>query len=184
VAVQSRLPGNKEFLMKVLLATDGSPGSDAAVMEVAQRPWPDGSEIKVISAFELPLPPTPEAWAIPPTYFEELDSSARQQARSIVESAVEELKEKLPASISITGEIFLGPAKAVILEEAENWEADLIVLGSHGYRVWERFFLGSVSRAVVSHAKCSVEVVRSHLSGSSSNPSLGKSNEVSASRIF
>jgi nucleotide-binding universal stress UspA family protein len=48
----------------------------------------------------------------------------------------------------------------MILDEAERWGADLIVVGSHGYRAWERFLLGSVSQAVVSHAKCSVEVVR------------------------
>jgi hypothetical protein len=51
-------------------------------------------------------------------------------------------------------------AFGVILDEAERWGADLIVVGSHGYRAWERFLLGSVSQAVVSHAKCSVAVVR------------------------
>ena len=48
----------------------------------------------------------------------------------------------------------------MILDEAQRWGADLIVVGSHGYRAWERFLLGSVSQMVVSHAKCSVEVVR------------------------
>ena len=53
-----------------------------------------------------------------------------------------------------------GAPRPVILDEAENWGADLIVMGSHGYGAWKRFLLGSVSQAVVSHAKCSVEVVR------------------------
>ena len=53
-----------------------------------------------------------------------------------------------------------GPPRAVILDEAESWGADLIVIGSHGYGRLERLFLGSVSQSVVSHAKCSVEVVR------------------------
>ena len=48
----------------------------------------------------------------------------------------------------------------MILDEAESWGADLIVLVSHGYGPLKRFLLGSVSQAVVSHAKCSVEVVR------------------------
>ena len=157
--------------MKILIATDGSPCSNAAVAEVAKRPWPPDSQIKVLSAFELPLPPTPEAWAIPPTYFEELEKAARQNARSIVEAAMEKLKANLPATIKLTGEIFLGPAKSVILEEADNWGADLIVVGSHGYRVWERFFLGSVSLAVVSHAKCSVEVARGPVCITAPNPS-------------
>jgi nucleotide-binding universal stress UspA family protein len=53
-----------------------------------------------------------------------------------------------------------GSPKHTILEEAEAFNADLIVLGSHGRGRVERFLLGSVSLAVVTHAKCSVEVVR------------------------
>ncbi len=46
-------------------------------------------------------------------------------------------------------------------EEAERWGADLIVMGSRGLGTWNRLLLGSVSSAVVNHAKCSVEIVRS-----------------------
>jgi nucleotide-binding universal stress UspA family protein len=48
----------------------------------------------------------------------------------------------------------------LILKEAADWGADLIVLGSHGRRGFSRFLLGSVSEAVASHAPCSVEVIR------------------------
>ena len=70
------------------------------------------------------------------------------------------LKSKNNKTISVDATIIPGPPRSAILDEAETWGADLIVLGSHGYRAWERFLLGSVSQAVVSHAKCSVEVVR------------------------
>jgi hypothetical protein len=50
--------------MKILLAIDGSPCSDAAVEEVARRPWPEGSLVKVLTALETPMPPTPEGWAV------------------------------------------------------------------------------------------------------------------------
>ena len=50
--------------------------------------------------------------------------------------------------------------KEIILDEAERWGADLIVVGSHGRRGLKRLWLGSVSQAVVSQAKCSVEIVR------------------------
>ena len=155
--------------MKILLAVDGSTCSDAAVEEIATRPWPTSSEIKVLSAFELPIPPTPEAWAIPPDYFEELDRSAKEHAKAIVERALETLRRRLHSSVAITGECLPGPAKTVILDEAENWKADLIVVGSHGYRAWERFLLGSVSQAIVSHARCSVEVVRTREATTSSS---------------
>jgi nucleotide-binding universal stress UspA family protein len=145
--------------MKILLAVDGSHCSDEAIEEIARRPWPEGSEIKVLTTFEFGLPPTPEAWALPPGYLDEIDRSARQQAQAIVERALEKLKSKLKAVV-VAGEFLPGPPRSVILDEAGSWGADLIVVGSHGYRAWERFLLGSVSQSVVSHAKCSVEVVR------------------------
>jgi len=61
---------------------------------------------------------------------------------------------------NVKGGAVPGPPRVVILDEAESWGADLIVVGSHGYRAWERFLLGSVSQSIVSHAECSVEVVR------------------------
>ena len=62
--------------------------------------------------------------------------------------------------MKITSAVPDGPPKRVILEEAEAFGADLIVLGSHGYGAFERFLLGSVSQSVALHAKCSVEIVR------------------------
>ena len=146
--------------MKILLAVDGSPCSDEAIEEIGRRPWPASSEIKVLTAFELPLPPTPEAWAIPPNYFEEMHRAASDHARAVVERAVERLKTVMGAATVIKGKVSPGPPRVVILDEAESWGADLIVVGSHGYRAWERFLLGSVSQSIVLHAKCSVEVVR------------------------
>jgi nucleotide-binding universal stress UspA family protein len=146
--------------MKILLAVDGSPCSDAAVEEVAKRPWPEGSIIKVLTAYELPMPPTAETWALPLNYFDEMDVALGKQSQNIVDAAMQKLKAKLHKSIALDGVILPGTPRTVILDEAERWNADLIVVGSHGYRAWERFLLGSVSQAVVSHAKCSVEVVR------------------------
>lgn len=146
--------------MKILLAVDGSPCSDVAVEEIGRRPWPAGSSVKVLNAFELPLPATPEGWALPPGYFDELDQALRKQAQSIIDGALEKLRTKMDQTITLEGEFLPGPPRAVILDEAESWGADLIVVGSHGYVRWERFLLGSVSQSVVSHAKCSVEIVR------------------------
>src|SRR5678815_5277949 len=81
--------------MKILLAVDGSPCSDAAVDEISRRPWPDGSSIKVLTTFELPSPPTPETWALPINFFEEMDLALQKQARNVVERAIEKLKPRL-----------------------------------------------------------------------------------------
>lgn len=144
--------------MKILLAIDGSPCSDAAVAEVARRPWPEGSLVKVLTAIETPMPPTPETWAVPLTYFEDMEAALRKQGQKIVDRAV----QKLTSNRTLRVDALLAPGspRSVILDEAESWNADLIVMGSHGYGALKRFLLGSVSQAVVSHAKCSVEVVR------------------------
>ena len=68
--------------MRILLAIDGSPYSDAAVEEVAQRPWASGSEILVITAFEVPWSATPDVWALPPEYYAECERVVQMHARA------------------------------------------------------------------------------------------------------
>jgi nucleotide-binding universal stress UspA family protein len=146
--------------MRILIGVDGSPYSDAALDEVAQRSWPSGSEILVVTAYEMPLAATPEVWAVPTDYYERLDRAVRTQSDSIIKTAIDRLKKVIGDTMKIESKAVMGSAKGVIVDEAEKWKADLIVVGSHGYPTWERLLLGSVSQAVVSHAKCSVEVVR------------------------
>jgi nucleotide-binding universal stress UspA family protein len=146
--------------MKILLATDGSDYSKAAVNSVAERPWPVGSEVKIVSATEIPNVPASEAWVLPGSYYAELDGAAKARAQAAVTEAAERIKAGKTPGLEITTEVKNGHAKEVILDEAERWDADLIVLGSHGYSAWQRFLLGSVSHAVATHAHCSVEIVR------------------------
>ena len=60
----------------------------------------------------------------------------------------------------VTTAVVLGFPKLVILDQAREWRADLIVVGSHGRKGLEHFLMGSVSEAVARHAACSVEIVR------------------------
>lgn len=151
---------NEDKAMRVLIAIDGSEYSEAAVTEAATRVWPTNSEIRLITACPLSPAPMGEIWALPPDYFEKLDRVTREHAWAVQDAAKLKLTRSLDPSIKITGNIFTGAPRLVILEEAERWKADLIIVGSHGYGALQRFLLGSVSQAVVSHAKCSVEVVR------------------------
>lgn len=146
--------------MRILLAIDGSTCSDAAVTEVASRPWPEGSEIKIVSAFQVPVSPTPEVWALSSEHFEQMERIVRKQAEAVVNAAAGVVAGRVDKAVRVTTAVLCGSPRAAILEESENWKADLIVLGSHGYGTLQRFLLGSVSQSVVSHAKCSVEVVR------------------------
>jgi nucleotide-binding universal stress UspA family protein len=146
--------------MKILLATDGSDYSKAAVNSVAERPWPEGSEVRIVSAREIPYAPTTEAWVLPDRYYKELERAANEQAEAAVKDAVGRIKSGKASELEIITVIKSGSAREMILDEAEKWDADLIVLGSHGYSGWQRFLLGSVSNAVATHAHCSVEIVR------------------------
>jgi len=79
--------------------------------------------------------------------------------------AVREIFEPSAARLRRAGlhaEIFIkrGNPADQILEEADSWGADCIFLGAKGTRGIDRLLLGSVSSAVSSRARCSVEVVR------------------------
>lgn len=148
---------------RILLAVDGSECGDAAVEEVASRPWPAGTEVRVLSAIHPPFAPSPEPWALPEGYYEQLESSAHEQADSAVSRAMARLGEsnrERPTPLVLRGEAVAGHPEETIIENAKANRTDLIILGSHGYGGFERFLLGSVSHAVASHAPCSVEIVR------------------------
>lgn len=146
--------------MKILLAVDGSECGDAAVREVALRPWPEGSEVRVISAMEPPsVMAMPETWGPPTDYYEMMEKATEARSTQAVQMALRRLQEG-GATVNVTSEVIRGLPKEVILQESERWGADLIVLGSHGYRGLRRLWLGSVSQAVAANARCSVLIVR------------------------
>ena len=152
--------------MKILLAVDGSKFSDATIEEVASRPWPRGSEVRVLSALHLQFAPTPEMWALPNSYYAQVEKTMREQGESAVQHAASRLRDsnsERDVPLAITTEVIPGHAEEIIIEVAKAWNADLIVLGSHGRSGMGRFLLGSISQAVASHAPCSVEIVRKEI---------------------
>jgi nucleotide-binding universal stress UspA family protein len=56
--------------------------------------------------------------------------------------------------------VIFGDPRSVIVDQAEEWSADLIVIGSRGLTSLKRLLLGSVAQSVINHAPCSVAVVR------------------------
>ena len=148
--------------MKVLLATDGSGCSVLAARSIAERPWPSGAEIRILSVVELGLS-TFQAFLEPPF----VDSSAMEMLRADAMKhsqdailAAEQIVTGTGLKASTTVSVLVESPKQIILDEASHWNADLIVVGSHGRRGINRFLLGSVSEAVATHAECSVEVIR------------------------
>ena len=146
--------------MKILLATDGSFYSRKMLKNFAGRTLASNTKIKIIAAFEgasymMNIGPTGPI----NEYYNTSNNYSLKLAENAIKIAGAALRKKHP-SLSITSAVVEGPPKLVILEEAEKFGADLIVVGSHGYGFVERFLLGSVSQAVAVHAKCSVEIVR------------------------
>ncbi|MFN7928269.1 MAG: universal stress protein [Blastocatellia bacterium] len=144
--------------MKVLLAVDGSACSAAAVQEVARRPWPADTIIKVFAVAELPYVNVTEPVLLPNDYWAALEHAQRAQAQAATEQAMSALQQQ--TTVTLLAAQKMGHAASTILDEAQEWGADWIIVGSHGYRGWKRFLLGSVAQAIATHAPCSVEIVR------------------------
>src|SRR5262245_32724866 len=152
-----------ELGLKILLAVDGSESSDAAVEEIAGRPWPRDTRVNVISVVHLPFTPTPETKSLPESYYSQLEKAGREQAESAIDRAVSRIREsnsEREIPLRFITDVILGRSEEKIIETANEWGADLVMLGSHGKRGINRFLLGSVSQAVAYHAPCSVEIVR------------------------
>ena len=145
--------------MRVLLAIDGSPHSDAAVAEVARRPWPHGTVVEILTVIHSPVPVMIDpALVLAAVHVEQLEAQ-RQQAAMFIPEAAQRI-DSGAQDVEVTTKILEGNPKDVIVEEAREWGADLIVVGSHGYGRLRRMVLGSVAGAVVANAPCSVQVVR------------------------
>ena len=143
--------------MKILIAIDGSDYSQAALQSVIARPWPPDTEVKVLHVVEPPsLLMGREMGGYDPE-FEMVWKALREQAKDLVSKAAEKLRG---AKFNVSTELVEGDPKSQIIDIANEWRADMIVLGSHGRMGLNRFLMGSVSQNVVRHAHCSVEIVR------------------------
>jgi nucleotide-binding universal stress UspA family protein len=147
--------------MKVLLAVDGSPCSEAAVEAVIEQYKSSSTEVRVLSVLEWPKGLSPalafSEGSAAADHVLAVHEEERHRTRGIVERAACRLAQ---VGFQATTEVREGDARHEIVEAATAWGADAIVVGSHGRRRLERLVLGSVSEGVVRHAPCSVEVIR------------------------
>lgn len=147
--------------MKILVAIDGSSQSEQALVEVAHRLWPEGSQIKAVTVYDPPPPFTPEIWGMTSRdTYTMARGHLRKSAQEIVDKAHSILGSGLDKGIDLETEVLEGEPRKAILDAADSWGADLIIVGAQGHGAVSRFLLGSVSNALVHHAKCSVEIVR------------------------
>jgi len=142
--------------MKILIALDASPHSEHALQFVSRMRWPAGSRVIVVSALQ-PMARAaaagPDLGALPAQVLDD----QRRQLEELESNAESELRE---SGFATEGRAEVGDPRAVLLAVAQSERADLIVVGSHGRTGIAKLMLGSVSSHVVTHASCSVLVVK------------------------
>lgn len=144
--------------MKILIAYDGSPPAEAALDETLARPWPEGSEVRLVTVVERPLTPPPPDGAVYGPLVERMRSALREEAYQRIQKALQKFDAR--PDLESGYEIRDGNPKQGLLASIKEWEPDLVMAGSHGRAGLARLFLGSVSHTLVTHAPCSVEVVK------------------------
>ena len=145
---------------KVFVPIDGSDNAAraaGAAMDIAKK---YGSTLVVLSVIATPkmavsIPGGPSA----SSYYEDIYEANEAEGKRLVQRFVDEAKSK---GIDVHGEVLREASSTVdeIVKSAENKKADLIVVGTRGLGGFKRLLLGSVSSGVVTHAHCSVLVVR------------------------
>ncbi len=149
--------------MKILLAVDDAKSAEAIIRVAISQLRREGAQVLVLHVLDwsnfMPSP-FPEVGAEPMYSTRQLETiiaGETEKARALVDGAAESLRS---AGFEATTTVREGDPKVAILDCAAEWQADLIMLGSHGRKGIARFVLGSVSEAVARYARCSVEIVR------------------------
>ena len=148
----------------ILLATDGSAFASLAAESIAKRTWPPGTEVRIISVVQLLGPEDQFTIGSPSSiYPASLLEEVLAEAHTHAQQAIAQARHMLAAAaLEVLGgeSTPLGDPRTVIIDQAKACGADLIVLGSHGWRGVDRVLMGSVSEYVAVHAPCSAEVIR------------------------
>jgi nucleotide-binding universal stress UspA family protein len=139
--------------MKTLIAIDSSTASQCVLKEAVARPWPANALFSIVNVVDV------YHFAQLPAIVED----ARRAATRLVQQATDKLCR---AGLNANSEVLLGFPRNEIAEYAKKWEANLVMVGSHGQGAIALFLLGSVAQSVLRTAPCSVEIVRPTPSGS------------------
>jgi len=148
-------------ISRILIAVDDEVFGDAIEDLLSQIKFDSSPTMRVVHVVE-PM----EAMAAWPS------EQYREEALSLISRIATNLRKHFPDH-TVEDHLLQGYITDEIIDEAINWKADLIVVGSHGRRGIRRFSLGSVSQQIVSNAPCSVVLVRQLSRGETSNAATG-----------
>jgi len=163
--------------IRIVIGIDGSAEGDRVIRSVAARCWPEKTEVQIISAVQTLVPATTALDAS--TYAQEraysviceADDRLRFQLENSAADAANVLRQ---AGLAVTTHIVDADPREAILAAAERVEADAIFVGARGLGRMDRLLLGSISSYVVTHAHCTVEVVRGNQKTGSQHESRHK----------
>jgi nucleotide-binding universal stress UspA family protein len=144
---------------KILIAVDGSATSDSALEEAIKLAQRLDSRIAIMYVLEDILYWKEENYID----YAELQASIKASGEKMLAKA-----EMLAQRASVAAETKLveaaggGRVASIIVAEAEHWQAELIVIGTHGRSGVSRLLLGSVAENVVRSAPMPVLLIRNH----------------------
>jgi nucleotide-binding universal stress UspA family protein len=141
--------------VKLLIAMDTSEHSKAALAEVRRLAWPSGTKVTLLSVVRTDLYAFADFYAPAITQIESLVAEDAKRARSYLE---EQARTLAPLAVDVRVEH--GDARLMICDVARELGVDWVIVGSHGRRGFQKLVLGSVASHVVTHAPCSVLVVK------------------------
>ena len=141
-------------MMRVLIAVDGSAGAAEAVGLAHTMAWPDHSRLRVVSVVER------ESWILPMQPLAGIAPALESEIVGYLEARQAEIVELLAPAHDVETAILRGRPGTAIIEEANRFAADVIIVGSRGHGVIATLMLGSVSAEVVDHARIPVLVSR------------------------
>jgi nucleotide-binding universal stress UspA family protein len=144
--------------VKVLLAIDEDAASEEAVNQAGGRRWEEGTTVRVLHVVGNFVPPAQELWHDAGGDLDQAREEIKDRSTDLTERVGGWLREQ---GLTVETAVRDGEPGPAVVEEAEEWGADLIVIGSRGHSGLRRLLEGSVSHYVVEHARCPVEVVHS-----------------------
>lgn len=167
--------------MRVIVAFDGSVAATNAVALVEAIAWPTDSILRVVNVIEpIPLPisgPLYRGAGIAP----EVEEAITAYAHDVLRGAVNRLQS---SGRTVEGAVLRDRAASAIIDDARDFRADLVVVGSRGQGTIESLLLGSVSNEVVDHAHCPVLVARAAALTGVVFATDGSGSAASAERIL
>lgn len=145
----------------IMVAVDGSPNSLRAAEAAIDLAKKSDANLYVLSVIPTPVYAATGAQGAvgAGTASMEFVDRAKKEAEGIVAGIVSNAQSQ---GIKVRGEITENVPSVVeaISDYAQEWRVDLIIVGTRGLSGFRKLLLGSVSSALVSHAPCSVLVIR------------------------